>query len=183
MTGPQPRPAASPGNSSPHGGPGHLVRVRRGSGADAPSIRVLSRHAFAPWGEGGDMVPAWLSHPGVTAFVAEIDGRFAGFMMIGLVPVLGGGWRMDAEVLAIAVEPSYRRSGVASRLVEDALAWVRGRAAELPITRVALSTAVDNLAAQALFQRWGFRFAGRRRGYYTSGHDAWRMVLKVVRRG
>ena len=129
------------------------------------------------------MVPAWLSHPGVTAFVAEIEGCFAGFMMIGLVPVLGGGWRMDAEVLAVAVEPSQRRSGVGARLMEDALAWVRVRAAELPITQVALSTAVDNQAAQALFLRWGFRYAGRRRGYYSSGHDAWRMVLKVARRG
>ncbi len=53
----------------------------------------------------------------------------------------------------IYVEPAARRSGVATALLDE----VRRRLAEAGAPRVVLSTAVQNEAAQRLFERHGFR--------------------------
>ena len=53
----------------------------------------------------------------------------------------------------VYVEPATRRSGVASALLDE----VRRRLAAAGAPRVVLSTAVQNEAAQRLFERHGFR--------------------------
>ena len=53
----------------------------------------------------------------------------------------------------IAVDEKGRRSGVATALMEAAMAWLRSRGAP----RVVLGTAERNPAAQRLFEKLGFR--------------------------
>lgn len=53
----------------------------------------------------------------------------------------------------IIVDEAARRTGIATALVEAILAWLR----EHEAPRVVLSTAAPNVAAQALFTRFGFR--------------------------
>ena len=67
----------------------------------------------------------------------------------------------EAEVVMIATHPSAQRRGIATALLEDALAALGGGA-------VFLEVAETNRAARALYARFGFEPVGRRPGYYRT---------------
>ena len=52
----------------------------------------------------------------------------------------------------IAVHPGVQRTGIATALVTDALAWMAARG----LTAALVNTGTDNLAALALYERFGF---------------------------
>jgi [ribosomal protein S18]-alanine N-acetyltransferase len=92
----------------------------------------------------------WLPE-GDEAIVAEDGESLAGFVV----------WRRIAsdeiEILNLAVQPAFRRRGVAKALL--------GR---LPKGDVFLEVRESNLAARGLYQAAGFREVGLRRGYYQN---------------
>jgi ribosomal-protein-alanine N-acetyltransferase len=69
----------------------------------------------------------------------------------------------EAELLTLAVDPSWRRRGLAWSLVETVGAHALAHGA----TRLFLEVAEDNDAARALYAAGGFVAVGRRRGYYA----------------
>ncbi len=69
----------------------------------------------------------------------------------------------EMEILNLAVEPAFRRRGVAGGLLEAALA--DGRSAG--IRKVFLEVRVSNAGAIAFYERQGFAPAGRRPRYYS----------------
>jgi ribosomal-protein-alanine N-acetyltransferase len=69
----------------------------------------------------------------------------------------------EAEVLSLAVDPSWRRSGLGTMLLARCLDRLRSR----QVTRLLLEVADDNPSALALYLRSGFREIHRRRGYYA----------------
>lgn len=71
----------------------------------------------------------------------------------------------EAEILTIAVDPAFRRKGLARALVEAAAAAARLAGAEAMF----LEVADDNAAALRLYEAAGFARAGLRRGYYDRG--------------
>ena len=68
----------------------------------------------------------------------------------------------EAEILNIAVQPDFRRKGIASALLRAALDQflISG------VARVFLELRESNLPARELYQRHGFVPSGRRKGYY-----------------
>lgn len=74
----------------------------------------------------------------------------------------------EAELLTLAVAPAKRRAGTGTALLAAFHDAARLRGA----TRAFLEVASDNLAAQALYAKAGWREAGRRRNYYAAGIDA-----------
>ncbi len=82
----------------------------------------------------------------------------------------------EAEVMTLAVAPQARRRGMASRLMVRFVYQARLRGAE----EAFLEVAEGNTAAIALYTRFGFTPAGRRRGYYH-GPDG-RVVDAIVMR-
>lgn len=82
----------------------------------------------------------------------------------GLVFVLDQG-----HVTTIAVDPSWQGRGVGARLL---LVLIRDAIAK-GATALTLEVRAGNVAAQTLYQRFGFEPAGVRAGYYTeTGEDA-----------
>jgi ribosomal-protein-alanine N-acetyltransferase len=69
----------------------------------------------------------------------------------------------EAEILTLAVRPSARRQGLATRLVEAAAA----QAAVGGTGCMFLEVAQDNGPARALYSRLGFAQVGRRPRYYA----------------
>lgn len=82
----------------------------------------------------------------------------------------------QAFVQTIAVAPDRRGEGTGRLLLEALLAAAEARGAQ----RVDLEVRADNVVAQRLYQRHGFRGIGVRRGYYQpSGADALVMRREV----
>ncbi len=69
----------------------------------------------------------------------------------------------ELHINNIAVEPRWRRRGVATALLREVLS--RGRAREA--RRAFLEVRISNLGAQALYQKLGFLPTGVRRRYYS----------------
>ena len=84
--------------------------------------------------------------------------------------LIGAGWRVldEVEILSFAVDPAWRRSGVAARLLEDYL----GSMQREKVRRVMLEVRESNTAARALYRSGGFEVEGSRREYYRDGETA-----------
>lgn len=96
-----------------------------------------------------------LAMPGAYGMLAFLRHQPA-----GLVVALAAG--PDAEVLTLCVLPSFRRRGIAIRLLES----VVSRARDAGCDRLLLEVAEDNEEAGALYRKLGFAIVGRRQGYY-----------------
>mgnify|MGYP003362398594 CR=1 FL=1 len=142
--------------------------------ADLPALARVHAASFAPdqrWD-----APAFatlLAMPGVAlgAVMARAGERsvLAGFIMVRHV-------LDEAEILTLAVDPAFRRRGLARAL----LSWMADVAARHGIARLFLEVGVGNTAAQALYRDAGFGAVGRRRGYYPDGSDAQVMARDVT---
>lgn len=109
--------------------------------------------AFAdPW-NAGDFVDAVTG--GVPFLVAETDAGVVGYA-IGRVAADEG------EILNVAVQPEWRRRGIARRLVEALLAALAAAGAR----QVYLEVRESNVAARQLYTAFGFGEVGRRARYY-----------------
>jgi [ribosomal protein S18]-alanine N-acetyltransferase len=69
-----------------------------------------------------------------------------------------------AEVEGLFVERAYRRRGIGGALIAACMAWARTAGA----STMRLEVRASNVAALALYQRYGFSAAGVRRDYYSA---------------
>jgi len=111
-----------------------------------------------------------LNQPGVFGALA-LDDAPVGFLL----------WRVaadEAEILSLGVLPPARRHGIATVLLETAVAALRTAG----VTSLFLEVAQDNRPARAFYQTHGFAEVGRRRSYYhrPSAPDADALVLKLT---
>jgi ribosomal protein S18 acetylase RimI-like enzyme len=144
--------------------------VRRATSADAAALGRLgamlmrTHYAFDPLrflspGDSPEDGYAWflasqLAEDDVVVFVAEQGGQVLGYVYAGIEPLSWKELRDEAGFIHdIAVDERARRTGIAGRLIEAAVAWLRDRG----LPRVVLWTAEPNTAAQQLFTTHGFR--------------------------
>ena len=119
------------------------------------AVAALERICFSkPWPK--SMLEDELYNPNVSLVVAEgEDGSVLGYGEIGVV--------LDEGCLEkIAVDPAYRRQGVAEAILSAYLRFGRAKLAFLT-----LEVRASNEAAIGLYEKLGFKEVGRRRGYYT----------------
>jgi ribosomal protein S18 acetylase RimI-like enzyme len=102
----------------------------------------------------GSFLASRLDDPDALVLVAAHEGEVVGYAYAALEGVDYMSLRGPAGVVHdLVVAPEHRRGGVGRRLLEAAIADLRGRGAP----QVVLSTAERNHAAQRLFARLGFR--------------------------
>lgn len=119
-------------------------RLRRRQLDEAAEI---DRRSFAPpWSNDaaalGDIVDAT---PRTRARCIRLDGRMVAFAINGRAGETG-------YVQRLAVDPSGRRQGFASLLLDDAVGWMRRH----HVARVLVNTAIGNEPATSLYQSSGF---------------------------
>jgi ribosomal-protein-alanine N-acetyltransferase len=124
---------------------------RAATEADVPALAEVEHLAFA--------VPNW---PADTFLrydcrVAEIEGRIAAFLVSRQIFPGNETAPPEREILNLAVVPDFRRSGLATQLLQLEF---QNRAIFL------LEVRESNLAARALYQRLGFVEISRRKDYY-----------------
>jgi ribosomal-protein-alanine N-acetyltransferase len=81
----------------------------------------------------------------------------------------------EVHVLNVATHPSWRRRGLARRLMDHAVQTGLARGARL----VTLEVRRSNEAAQTLYERMGFKAVEVRPRYYENGEDAIVMILDL----
>jgi ribosomal-protein-alanine acetyltransferase len=113
--------------------------------------------------------------PTVSYLVAEEGGTVVGYAVTSSTGVLDD----DAELQRIAVDPAYRRRGLAT----DLLAAVERLAADSRAQRLLLEVREDNVPAAAFYRARGFAEVGRRSGYYRDGAAAVVLGKKLGHRG
>ncbi len=146
------------------------VLIRRAEPRDVSSLGrlgaalVRAHHAFdarrfltpGPGLEEGyaHFLRTQLAERDVAIFVAERAGAIIGYVYAGIEP---RSWKelRDAAgfIHDVVVDPNAQRSGVGTRLIETAAAWLATRG----VARVMLWTAEKNQEAQRLFEHLGFR--------------------------
>lgn len=94
-------------------------------------------------------------------WLAVVGGEIRGYVVVAY----GGG---DAELLNIAVSPTWQRKGLGRQLLEHAVSFVDGHADML-----FLEVRVSNHRAIELYSAEGFFEVGHRKNYYPTmnGHE------------
>lgn len=118
------------------------------------AVAALERICFSkPWPK--SMLEDELYNPNVSLVVAEgEDGTVLGYGEIGVV--------LDEGCLEkIAVDPNYRRQGVAEAILSAFLRFGQAHLAFLT-----LEVRASNAPAIALYEKLGFQQVGRRKDYY-----------------
>lgn len=137
------------------------LTFRRMTQEDANAIAAIEAKCFAmPW----KREDFWREARNELAeyIVGELDGKIIAY---------AGAWVSfnQAEIMNVAVEPEYRGQGVGTILFGELIKAVKARGA----TSITLEVRPSNKAAIKLYESFGLKSVGRRRGYYLdNGEDA-----------
>ena len=140
--------------------PAAAIEVRRLTYADLPEVVAIERRAFtSAWSLA--MFVLELSKPAGVCLAAMRDGEMLGYLVCSRYDTV---W----HIMNVAVDPAQRRKGIATALLADLFRRVGSQT-----ERFTLEVRESNRAAIELYERYGFRAAGRRRRYYQdNGEDA-----------
>jgi ribosomal-protein-alanine N-acetyltransferase len=127
--------------------------------SDLPQVIAIERRAFpTPWSLA--MFVLELSKPSGVCLAAVEDGKVRGYLICSRYDQV---WHL----MNIAVDPPYRRRGLARGLLEEMFERAGSDAA------YTLEVRPSNGGAIVLYESYGFRTAGTRRRYYhDNGEDA-----------
>ena len=153
-------------------GPGEVV-IRKSRLRDLGQVLRIEREAFREYSYG---TWTFLNHVfrDRRGFLVAEDGsgRVLGFALVRR----SGGWlfRRRGGITSIAVDASFRRRGIAARLLREALAFLADFGAE----EITLEVHADNKPATALYRKFGFRHEEWLPNYYGPGQPGVRMILE-----
>ena len=128
---------------------------------DAEAVAAIEEKSFAmPW----KREDFWRETKNelATYIVGELDGKIVAY---------AGAWVSfnQAEVMTLAVEEDLRGKGVGTILFGELIKAVKARGA----TAITLEVRPSNTAAIKLYESFGLKSVGRRKGYYLdNGEDA-----------
>ncbi|MCR5833951.1 MAG: ribosomal protein S18-alanine N-acetyltransferase [Selenomonadaceae bacterium] len=139
---------------------GELI-FRAMTSEDAAEVAALELKCFAmPWSR--EDFFREMRNELAEYIVGEIDGKIIAY---------AGAWVSlnQAEVMHVAVDESLRGQGVGTILFGEMIKAVKARGA----TAITLEVRPSNTAAIKLYENFGLKSVGRRKGYYLdNGEDA-----------
>ncbi len=149
------------------------LEIRRLAYADLPQVIAIERRAFpTPWSLA--MFVLELSKASGICLAGTIDGRIVGYLVCSRYDTV---W----HIMNVAVDDRLLRRGIASMLLEHLF-----DTADEPGAQYTLEVRTSNSGAIELYERFGFRPAGRRRAYYHDNREdaliMWRTVPAGARR-
>ena len=135
---------------------------------DPPKLAELDKRCFAiPWSEKsfGDE----LKNKMANYFIARDGDKVIGYA--GFWEVYGEG-----DITNVAVDKDYRRQHIGSRLIEEMIRKAKSMNLEL----LTLEVRRSNIAAQGLYEKYGFEVLGVRKAYYSDNHEDALIMTKML---
>ena len=138
------------------------LRIDRMRPQDLDEVLEIERASFTmPWSRGAFLYEMERNRV-ARCWVTREDRSVVGYLCL---------WEIvdEVHITNVAVHPSHRRRGVGRSMLAGVIEDARHRA----IRVVALEVRPSNFEARMLYESFGFRVVGRRRGYYwDTGEDA-----------
>lgn len=144
--------------------------IRKARRTDLDAIDRIEGLSFETDRFSRDTLRRLLASWTAACLVAEIDGAPAGYAI-----VLFRAGTLVARLYSIAVDPARRGLGAAQALLGAAESAARARGSRF----LRLEVRASNKAGLSLYDRAGFTFLERRRGYYSDGEDAVRLEKRL----
>jgi ribosomal-protein-alanine N-acetyltransferase len=143
------------------------LEIRRLSYADLPQVIAIERRAFpTPWSLA--MFVLELSKPSGICLAALREGRIVGYLICSRYDTV---WHL----MNVAVHDGMLRERIATTLLTHLF-----ERADEPGEQYTLEVRTSNAPAIALYERFGFRSAGLRRGYYHDNKEDAVIMWRVV---
>jgi [ribosomal protein S18]-alanine N-acetyltransferase len=144
--------------------------IRRLTYADLPQVIAIERRAFpTPWSLA--MFVLELSKPSGVCLAATRHGKLVGYLVCSRYDTV---WHL----MNVAVDDRLVRRGIATTLIERLLDLADG-----PGEQFTLEVRTSNDGAIRLYEKFGFRPAGRRRGYYHDNREDALIMWRTSRAG
>ena len=141
----------------------HRILIERATAQDLERLLRIEQESFSgPWTrkmfevelEGNPFSYLFAAR---SIYDGEASGDIVGYVCFWVV-------FDEVRVMTLAVEPSVRRQGIASELVQFMLTFARAQGA----VRAILEVRASNLAARGLYEQMGFRQTAVRTKYYAN---------------
>jgi len=166
-----------------------VITVRRAAPGDAAALVALAEAVAREeegwilttdaWRSAGDerrYLKAVRSHPDAAVFVAEADGEVVARLSLARDPHPASGHVAD---LGLMVAAPFRRRGIGSLLLEEAVEWARASR----VRKLELHVFPWNGPALALYESFGFEREGYRRDHFARGGGYVDAILMAYRVG
>jgi len=140
------------------------VSLRRAHSSEAKAIASMSRlqveHGLR-WRWTPERIRQSIADAETIVLVASADGDIAGFAIMRFGD-------LDAHLHLLAVDPPYRRAGIATALVN----WLEKTCVTAGVRRIRLEVRIDNLTARRFYERRGYDIVGQIPEYYDRRETA-----------
>lgn len=132
-----------------------MLEILRMDESHASGVALLEKECFGECAWSEKSLKDSLKTDGTCFFVALCDGEIAGY--VGMNTVLDEGY-----ITNVAVSGSYRRQGVADRLIKRLDECM----AQLKLSFISLEVRVSNAPAISLYEKNGYKNLGVRKAFY-----------------
>jgi [ribosomal protein S18]-alanine N-acetyltransferase len=143
------------------------MQLRSFRPSDLDTLHEIDHACFPPAiSYSRDDLASFINQDRSETWIAEQDGRIAGFLVADRQPPRAG------HIITLDVVLACRRQGIGTLLMDAAEEWVRKQGLQL----VYLETGADNVTAQRFYVRRGYERYRIIDSYYANGDAAWVMV-------
>lgn len=140
-----------------------MISYRAATVLDLQVLVSLDREYFAETAWPIEQFREEISGPTRRFIIGEDDKEIIAYAG-AFLPSVGA----EADLMTIAVNPKYRRQGIASFLIAELEKWAKSKGGEAMMLEVDIA----NLDAIALYLKIGYQKLNVRKNYYGYGKDA-----------
>lgn len=136
-----------------------MIEVLEMKEADIEEVLEIENACFStPWSK--DAFKLEIKNKFAHYVIAKVDGKIVGY---------GGIWLIidEGHITNIAVKKEFRDMKVGSHLLKALIELSKER----NITSMTLEVRESNIAAQRLYEKYGFKEVGLRKAYYSDNNE------------